>query len=271
LASIRYNGSPQIYLQRNGDGTLSVIRYDGGANTVLATSFRTLADTGWFYVEFYGKIDPTVGVYEARVDGTRWLSATGVNTSSTGDSVANQVRVTNNSVLSDGAAAIVDDFYISDDDAEGGSASIVGFAGPVKIAYQQITADGASSEWTPLSGSNYQNVDDGPASGKDDDASYVATLTDGAVDLYTRGSFEEIGVTIKAVAVHSWAEKQDALSRRLAPTAYVGGVEYPGDYTDLSTSYAMVFHAFERNPATGAEWTRAAVNAAQFGVTHVSP
>ncbi len=263
LGSIRLNGIPHIYAQLNSDNTISVINYNGGANTVLATSARTV--TTDFYMELYGKIDPTVGAYELRIDGTRWLSASGVNTSSDGSSLANQVRLTYNHGSADGHTRVVDDFYIADDDTDGGEANVAGFAGPVKIKYRAVNAAGASSEWTPLSGANYTNVDDAAAVGKDDDTSYVATLTEGATDLYGRESFDEVGVTVVAVAVHSWAKKMDGTLRKFAPVAYVGSTEYPGDETALGVDYARVFHAFEKNPATGAVWTRAQVAAAQFG------
>lgn len=271
LISIRYNGIPQIYAQLNADRTISVIRYDGGANTVLSTSGQAVpasSSTGFFYVEFMGKIDTSNGNYELRIDGTRWLSGSGLNTSSTGDSLANQVRVINNSAVADGSVTIIDDFYIADEDDAGGDANITGFAGPVKIAYQPINGAGASSEWTPLSGSNYQNVDE--TTGEDGDTSFVATLTEGAVDLYAVQSFEVVNATVKAVAVHSWLKKMDGLSRPVTPMTYVSGAEYAGDEAETAASYERVFQAFEKNPATGAVWTRAQVAAAQFGMALAS-
>ncbi len=264
LCSIRYNGIPQIFAQENGDGTISVIRYDAGANTVLATSARSLSRTGWFYIELYGKIHTSAGAYELRVDGTRWLSASGLNTSSTGDSFANQVRLINNSALADGSVTTVDDFYIANDDTDGGDATVVGFLGPVKIGCKTPTGAGASSQWTPLSGSNYTNVDE---SGADSDTSFNATLTEGAIDLYAQDTFDVVNPTIKAVAVHQWAKKMDALDRRLIPTVRISGVNYEGDEYALGASYARVFHAFERSPATLAAWQRSEVSAAQFGAT----
>lgn len=267
LCSIRYNGTPQIYVQMNTDGTLSVIRFDSGSPEVtLGTSSRSVAGiSGFFYVEFYGNIHPSSGAYELRVDGTRWLSDSGINTSSTGDAAANQVRFTYNHTGIDGATTTIDDVYISDEDTDGGNASIVGFAGPVKIACKNPTGAGASSQWTPLSGSNYENVDE--TTGEDADTSYVATLTEGAIDLYSQAAFEVIGPTIKAVAVHQWAKKTDATLRRLTPTVRIGSTNYEGDDYELGSSYDRVFHAFEKSPATGAAWTRAEVSSAQFGVT----
>lgn len=263
LCSIRYNGTPQIYAQLNSDNTISVIRFDNGSPQVtLATSSQQVS-SGFFYVELYGKIDSSDGAYELRVNGSRWLSGSGINTSSTGDALANQVRLTFNHSGTDGQTANVDDFYISDEDTDDGNASIIGFAGPVKIVCRNPNGAGASSEWTPLSGANHTNVDE--TTGKDDDTSYVASLTEGAVDLYAHQALEVINPTIVAVAVHQWAKKMDGTSRTIAPVAYVGGVEYPGDEDALGISYGHVFHAFEKNPATGAAWTRAQVSSAQFG------
>ena len=266
LCSIRLNGIPHIFAQLNDNSTVSVINYDGGLNTILATSSQTVPQGEFFYVELYGKIDPIVGAYELRIDGTRWLSASGVDTSSDGSSLANQVRLIYNHSSVDGHLTTVDDFYIADDDADGGDALIVGFAGPVKIACLEETGAGASTEWTPLSGTNVSNLDDGAATGKDDDTTYNATLTEGAADLFAIDPFSVVGATVKAVAVHQWCKKMDATSRSVKPLAYVSPTEYSGDETALGTTYARVFHAFERNPATGAAWTRAEVAAAQFGI-----
>ena len=269
LCSIRYNGTAQIFAQLNTDRTISIIRFDSGANTVLATSTQTVPTTPlttFFYVEVYAKISPTVGAYELRIDGVRWLSASGVNTSTTGGSLANQVRVTNLSSAADGAYSIVDDFYIADDDTDDGNATLIGFAGPVKIACRIPTGAGASSEWTPLSGANYTNVDDPASTGKDGDTSYVASLTDGAVDVYAHDALEVVNPTIVTVAVHQWARKVDGTTRTITPIAYVSSTEYQGNETSLGVSYARVFHGFDTNPATGIAWTRAQVSSAQFGV-----
>jgi hypothetical protein len=265
LCSIRYNGTAQVFAQLNSDRTISIIRYDAGANTVLATSAQTVPTTPlttFYYVEFYAKISPTVGAYELRIDGTRWLSASGVNTSSTGDSFANQVRITNLSSVADGAYSIVDDFYIADDDYDDGNALIIGFAGPVKIACRMPAANGATVEMTPNTGLNYSAVDD---FGKDDDTTYVAGDTEGEADVYALDDLEIPLVEIMGVAVHQWARKEDALARTFYPLARVGGVEYRGDEKTLTTSYARYFHAYERNPATGLAWTREALNLAEIG------
>lgn len=269
IISIRLNGTPHIFANYNADGTISVIRYDGGLNTVLSTSSRTVsADVeGFYYCELYGKIDTVNGAYELRVNGTRWLSASGLNTSSTGDNFANQVRLINNSAIADGVTTIVDDFYVADDDSNGGTAEIVGFAGPVKIEYLQVNGDGLLNEWTSLFGSHYEQIDE---SGKDSDSTYVYTATEGSTDLFILEDVEVPRIEIKAVAVHQWARKEDVLPRSVVPIIRVGGIDYPGDEELLGTDYERVFYAWERNPATNLKWTLAQVNSANVGIQLVA-
>lgn len=262
LISIRYEGTPHIFVQLEADSTLSVYRYDGSFVLLAASGRIPAANNGFYYVELYGKIDPVDGAYEMRVNGTRWLSANGINTSATGGSLANQVRLIYNHAGIDGAVTVVDDFYIADDTA-GAGIQITGFAGPVHVQCLEETANGAVNQWTPNAGTNYQAVDE--TTGEDDDATYVSSSTEGDVDLYEIDNLSAANVTVKAVAVHQWARKEDALYKGFIPVAYSGGSQYDGAQLDMSGSYGRSFQVFEVNPATNAAWTPAEVNSAQFG------
>lgn len=265
LVSIRYNGTPHIYAQLNADGTISVIRFDSGSPvTTLATSSKTVPTDGtFFYVELSGKISPTAGAYELRIDGVRWLSANNINTSSDGSSLANQVRLTYNHFAIDGATTIVDDFYIADDDSRSGAAAITGFAGPVKIGLLEENANGTQVEWTPHGGTNYENVDE--ATGEDADTTYNSGVSHKSVDLYGLTDMEVVNPTIRGVAVHQWARKEDALYRAMEPAARVNSTDYFGTQTEMGNSYERVFYAWERNPNTNRAWTEAEVNLVQIG------
>lgn len=262
LCSIRYNGTPHIYVQLNDDYTLSVIRF-GTPETTLFTSSRTVSLTDWFYVEFMGKIDPTNGAYELRVDGVRWSSASGINTSATGGSLANQVRLTYNHIGTDGATRVVDDFYIVDDDTVGGTSHITGFLGPVHIGLIEENGNGALSEWVPHGGTNYENVDE--TTGEDGDTTYNGGETHHAIDLYTLTDLEVVNPTIKAVAVHQWARKEDALYRGFVPTARVNATDYFGTEEALGATYERVFYTWENNPSTGLAWNTSDINLLQVG------
>jgi hypothetical protein len=274
LLSIRYNGTPQIFAQLNTDRTISVIRYDGGANTVLATSSRTIPATPvetFFYVELMGKISPTVGAYELRIDGVRWLSGSGLNTSSTGDALANQVRVINTSQVADGAVVVIDDFYISDDSTDSGRAAITGFAGPVHIRCLEETGNGSVIQFTPASNTNASMIDE--TGGEDADGTYNSGSVHKSADSFVLEDLAIPQATIKAVAVHQWARKEDALYRALAPMALLNTSQYPGDDEPLGATYERVFHAFERNPRTDATWTLSEVNGSMeigYRVNHSS-
>lgn len=265
LVSIRYNGTPHIYAQLNDDATVSVIRFDTGSPVaVLATSVSKVPRTGFFYVELSATISPSAGSYELRIDGTRWLSASGVNTSSNGTSLANQVRLTFNHFGIDGDVTVVDDFYIADGDSRSGVAAITGFAGPVHIALLEENANGSLAQWTPHGGANYQNV--GETTGEDSDTTYNAGITHKSTDIYSLTDMQAINPTIRAVAAHQWVRKEDALYRSAEPTVRVNASDYYGTKTEVGTSYQRVFYAWERNPYTNAFWTESEVNLAEIGM-----
>lgn len=263
LVSIRYNGTPQIYAQWNADRTISVIRYDTGSPvTILGTSTKKTVQGAWFYVELMVKVHSSAGAYELRIDGERWLSAAGVNTSSTGDALADQVRLTyNHTGGPDDALTVIDDFYIADDDTDGGNALVTGFAGPVKIACLQPIANGDRTEWTPSAGSNFECVD----SLVDEDTSYVYGDTD-EVDLYSLSQLDVANPEIRGAMVHHRARKEDVFYRGIIPIVKVSGTEYSSTETEVGTAYAQVQGNYERNPATGEAWKRDEINAIQAGL-----
>lgn len=271
LCSIRYNGVPHIYAQLNEDGTISVIRFDDGSPVVvLATSSRRIPDTGFYYVQLMGKIDPVHGAYELRIDRATWLSANEINTSSTGDSLSNQVRLIYNHPSLDGATTIVDDFYIADDDADGGDALIVGFAGPVHIGCLLPTGEGAASDGTPVGAdTNHEAV--GETTGEDGDTSYVAWATDNAVDLYALPNLDFSRGAIKAVALQYWVRREDMLYRAIQPAVRVGAANYFGDPQQVYPgAYQRIQTFLERSPATGLPWSVGEINALQAGARSVT-
>jgi hypothetical protein len=61
-------------------------------------------------------------------------------------------------------------------------------------------------------------------------------------------------------------EKTDAGAATLAPVIRHAGVDYPGADLSPGTTYAYGLQIAQVNPGTGASWTEAHFNAAEFGI-----
>jgi hypothetical protein len=84
---------------------------NGSFGTSLATSTASIGNNVWHYLEARVTIDNVAGSYDIYLDGVNILSATGVNTRTTGNSYANAFRFycTNNI-----GGTQVDDLYVFD-------------------------------------------------------------------------------------------------------------------------------------------------------------
>jgi hypothetical protein len=129
------------------------------------------------------------------------------------------------------------------------------------------TADGAGGvQWTPLSGANYTNVDE---VSYDSDTTYVSETTIGDIDYYNAPSLGWTPVSIKGIVVesigrldtgtHSWRNKLKS------STTVSNGVSKAA-----TTTYRKTQDFYTFDPHTSALWTKANVEAAQFGVEFVS-
>ena len=130
---------------------------------------------------------------------------------------------------------------------------------------------GAATAWTPEppATANWDTTNDRPA--PDDDATYVRTLAPGAKDVY---HFEDIppGSIVKGVHVNILARKEDEGSAAVAPIVHQAGVDYVGPTQGVTspTYDRYLTQPCDLNPATGAKFTAAEINAGQFGVVKVS-
>lgn len=100
----------------------------------------------------------------------------------------------------------------------------------------------------------------------DDNNSYVTDATAGDQDRYTYPAVS--GTQIFAVSVNARAEKDDAGVRTIRAVAKSGSTVADSgvDFGLTQSSYQYMQQFFETDPNTGAGWTQAGVNAAEFGV-----
>lgn len=151
--------------------TANVLRLFNGVSDTVVVTGPTLSANTWYRVEVRVLLSDTVGELELLVDGTSYGSQTGADTLNT-----NMIRfICGTPEGSIGITTYYDDVAINDA-AAGVQTS---FPGAGKIALLKPTAEGATINYTPLSGTdNALMVDDVP--GAPDDATTANTSTTAA-------------------------------------------------------------------------------------------
>jgi hypothetical protein len=155
----------------------------------------------------------------------------------------------------------LDDLYVLDDTGE---APCNTFLGDVKIEYLRPRAAGASQAWTPVGvAEHWRAVDDNAT--PDGDGTYVESVTPGQTDT---NLYQPTGLpagSIFGAQLSLLARKAAIGPRVIAPV--VNAIVGPPHVHLSADSYVYHSTIYEKNPTTGAAWTIADVNAAQFGVT----
>lgn len=230
----------------------------GGSHTWTASGDWALSQ--WVYLEFKVTVAPaTSGSFEVRLNAATILTQSSVNTANGGTSTADRVRF-----VAEGSASLpvyLDDLYVCDD---AGSANN-NFKGDQVIEGILPSGAGTTTQWTPSAGANYAAVDD--PDGPDDDATYVATASNGVTDTYAFGDLAYITGGINAVMVAFNARILTAGARTLRVVTRSGGTDYEGsDQSINNTGFQERQQIWETNPDTAAAWTASGVNAAEFGI-----
>lgn len=250
--------NPQLTVSCDTSGRLVVYRGAAGSGTLLATSLSVIAASSWAYVEVKVVFGNT-GSYEVRVNGTAVLSATGVDTTMTANNTASGIgfgyAFGNGSLWS--ALNYKDDLYVCD-----GTGSVNNdFLGDCRVDALYPNADGTYAAFTCSTGtSHFALVDEATPNTTD----YVSAGVVGNKDSY---AFTDLATaaTVFGVQVCNAALKDDVGSRSVANLVRSGTTDAISTGVPLSTSLLYYCSIHELDPATGAAWTQAGVNAAQFG------
>lgn len=258
LALDASTGTLRAYRGGNALGTTSSL---GG--TLLGSAGTTLG-AGWNLVEIH--VVPTTGAtgtFEIWLNGAQVYNGTSIQTSA---GLANVLTVQVGLArfatggASSGSYVGLDDVGIND---TAGSLNN-GRPGDYRIGYFVPDGAGASSQWTPSAGSNYQCVDDtGDLSGGT--ADYVSTNTTAQVDDYTVTNLPAGTSTIPVVIALAYASNPAAGVTQLkvglisGATTSAGTAQSPG-----GASYVYLREQFETDPNTSAAWTATNVNAAKL-------
>lgn len=211
------------------------------------------ATTDFIYIELRVTVDDVAGSVVVRVNGAEVLALSGIDTRNGASAQITTVQIWG------GQDAVFDDFYLCDTTG----ALNNDFLGDVKVVTLYPNGAGDSTDFTPLSGANYENVDEAIADG---DTTYVQSSTVGHKDFY---SFEGLSYTpeaIHGVQAVTVVRKDDAGTREVRVVTKSGATTTPGAAHALGTSYGVAMDLLELNPNDAGAWSRSDIDALQVGV-----
>ncbi len=259
----RVMGSSELFCLRWPSGSTNLQLVLAGTSVVGTWSSQVSGAYHYLSVDF--KIDPTAGWVNVWSDGVLMLSFSG----NTGSTPAAAVYVGQFYGYGAGGAYAGGNNQIDVDDCA--FYDTTGEAAPLpldsyRFLWFEYTADGAMTTCTPSTGSSHvAMIDEIPDDG---DATYNYATADGQIDVFSHAAFAlPAGYGIVAVIPTMIARKTDAaLATQVAGYAVQGSSAAAGSAQGLGSSYAAVTaSAIAADPATGAAWTQAGVNSAQFG------
>lgn len=258
MGVIDSGGNIHLYAQYNKlTGEVRVYKHD--TSSVLCTSAAGVVPfgSGYHYIELRATISDTVGAVDIHVDGVSVCSASGTDTRNGGNGDCGSVYF--GLYIGYYGSIKVDDVYTCDTNG----AMNYDFLGDSRVDTIIPNGAGTNTQFTPLSGSNYANVDESP---HDSDTTYNSSSTLNHIDTYAMSAIDAVtGSTIRGVQVNVVAKKDDAGSRSIGVIAYTGTIGISGNNA-LGTAYSSFSNMFQLDPNTAAAWTEAGVNGMECGL-----
>lgn len=244
------------------------ITFVNGAGQSIGTALNSISVNGWYFVEFQNKIGTTNGTAALRINGQSIPSfpdLTNINTQATSNNSVSSIQVYN-SGLTGGPNVLFDDWYVADGTTGPGSYPANSFLGDLRTDTVFPVAN-ASVQWTPLTGSNYQMVNNPTFDG---DSAYNYAQTAGYQDSFTFQTLDADVNQVVGVQVTIAIRKEDAGARTVAPVLVIGGTTYRGTAVSVDVSYLYITYLWPINPATSASWTASDVNGLAAGYVVVT-
>ena len=264
VGAVVESGSNHLYVANESiyPILLSVYRGDG---TKLGTGTATFPKQLWAHVELTYTIgDAPNGSFTLRINGIVSCSGSGIDTRNGGSGAVDGIAFF--APTMDGGGSIwFDDVYIST-----GATPL----GDLRVQYLAPSGAGVRTNFTPLSGSNWSNVDE--SLGTPNDADYNSSNVVGATDLF---AMPDIGNgVVHGVQTVLRYRKDDAGFRTVQPALYRADVDdgglpppsttprwYRGTKMPVYDTFAGSTQMLATSPLSGLSWTKDEINALQFG------
>lgn len=245
----------QCRVQMGTEGSVAAYR----SSTILGRSDPCVAPGGYHHFEAKAKIDNTTGYIEVRVNEVTVLNLTGIDTQTTANAEASQLRIAESGTVTETAQfgfMDIDDCFAWDDDASDAENTVVDFVGDKGVYYLPVNADTAEADWTLSSGATgYSLLDELDPN----DIDYIGDTTGVARSIFgvaaLPGNVSEVIAMMPVIR----AIKMESGSVTLRGGVVVGASESYTPDTSPSTTFAYLTPGPKTiDPDTGVAWTNTA-------------
>ena len=210
-----------------------------------------LATTDLLYkVQFYCKIDATVGRLVLKIDDVTVCDFTGDTRHGSPYTAVNTMTAFN---IGSYAKMRFDDIIIETSE----------YPGDTEVMGIKPIAEGATTSWTPSGeADNWDNVDECPYS----DTDFNWTNDVDQLDTFETENLSGAIKEVKAVQVSARIIKSGlAVPQNINMAVRIGGVDYLSPDLVIPSLKGPVYYCWDLSPATSADWSESEVNAAEFG------
>jgi hypothetical protein len=228
-----------------------------GTGTLVNTSSNAFTTGQWYWM-CLKVVFGSSGSYEARINGTSWLSGTGANTITTSNSFCNRFQLG----VSGDPTYFVDDIILYDNS---GSLPFNDFITERRIITKFVTSDDNATGWTASSGTASQCVDD---TYSNDDTDYIVSDKSGLPATFNFDNSFPLTGAFNAVKIHAPCRSEEPTTRVVSGAIKIGSTVYTGSGVapDPSINYKDCFYQFEKDPSTSGTISGATLNSAKIGV-----
>jgi hypothetical protein len=273
---------PNVTVICGSTGTLDVYRGDSVLGTLLGrTSTPAVTAHAWQHIEVKVVLSETVGSVEIRVKGVEVLSLTGIDTVvnsgevygvGAGSAECSQIGFIGGPnytyVITDtNTQSYYDDIVVWDTTGSYNNDWI----GDKRVNTLFPSADTATADWTPLSGTGYENIDD---ASPDDDTTYVYAAAPGSpaesTSEFDVDNLASSSGTIASVSVVSRLRKDEAADADFQNGLVSSSVEVRGATVAANPIYTYHEDVFETDPNTGVAFTPTNVNNLKLQINRVT-
>lgn len=250
------------------DGFLLVSRTETGrtSKNYVAWSRTKVNDGAMHHVEMELVLSTTVGSVKLWIDNELQHSRSSIDTVDGASNISTFTRVAlAANRLSDTAQNVfISDVIVWDDTG-------TDFTGELPNHIHRIATlfpDGAGNyaQFTPSTGSNFQNVDEVAI---DDDTTYNVSSTAGHIDTFTYAAMPWSTDAIFGLVV-STSIRSETNTPNIRAKARIASTDYNGTSVATATTYAVKEQVWDDSPATGNDWTVSEIDGAEFGYENVS-
>ena len=254
MLSVYNGGTPLAHIARTA--TSGLIGAKLSSTTQVAIGTKVLAINTTYLIEVHIKIADSGGRIEVKVDGVQDIDYTG-DTKPGADTQFDKVRLGVGPYAIWTTTAYFDNFIADDAD----------WIGDTKIQAISPSGAGNSSGWTASAGSNFECVDEIPAS----DTDYVSINAVDTVDTYVAQALSGSIDSIKCVQMQSRTRTEGSPTpTQLQLVARAGGSNYFSASETVPVAEKGLYNLWELNPDDSAAWEASDVNSMEMGIKSIA-